>query len=255
MFKYIWTPAGNCYPEQKERRKCLAESKRLWFYSFLLPTELEGSDRLTCSFHFQGANLQFKTRYHYITNITEAHTRTRKSILHVQRPLAGGAKGLWSPLQQTQLCDQSDSIMQINSSIFYSPFRSHHSALSWSLVSNQITGIMPCLWKSQRMGEEVLKDLLNHISYSPISTLGTKHKFGIIITSAQVPNTQQRRQKGHSIHAVCSNIKFKCESTQQIGPLIDDHDILLGRVEILKLLPSKRDSLLLEKRRATRGQH
>lgn len=127
-----------------------------------------------------------------------------------KHPLAGRAKGLWSPLQQTQLCNQSDSIMQINSSIFYSPFGSHHSALSWSLVSTQITGIMPCLWKSQRMGEEVLKDLLNHISYSPISTLGTKHKFGIIITSAQVPNTQQRRQNGPGICAACSNVKFKC---------------------------------------------
>lgn len=196
MFKYIWTPARNCYRVKKERRRRLAESKQLWFFSFLLPTELEGSDRLTCSFHFQEANLQLKTRYHYIKNITEAHTRTQNSILHVQCPFVRGAQGLWSPLQQTQLCNQLDSIMQINSSIFYSPFRSHHSALSWSLVSNQITGIMPCLWKSQRMGEEVLKDLLNHISHSLISTLGTKHKLGVIIISAQVRNTQQRLQKG-----------------------------------------------------------
>lgn len=90
VFKYIWTPAGNCYRVEKERGKRLAESKRLWFFSFLLPTELEESGRLTCSFHFQGANLQLKTCYHYIKNISEAHTRTRNSILHVQSPLVGG---------------------------------------------------------------------------------------------------------------------------------------------------------------------
>lgn len=93
MFKYIWTPAGNCYRVEKERRKRLEESKWLWFLSFLLPTELEGSDRLTCSFHFQGANLQLKTGYHYIKNIIEAHTRTQNSILDVQCPLVGELGG------------------------------------------------------------------------------------------------------------------------------------------------------------------
>lgn len=121
-----------------------------------------------------------------------------------------GAQGLSSPLQQTQLCNQSDSIMQINSSIFYSPFRSHHSALSWSLVSNQITGIMPCLWKSQRMGEEVLKDRVNYISYSPISTLGTKHKLGENNCFCSGAKYTAETTKGSVCMLLHSHTKFKC---------------------------------------------
>lgn len=127
-----------------------------------------------------------------------------------------GAQGFWSPLQQTQLCNQSDSIMQINSSIFYSPFTSHHSALSWSLVSNQITGIMPCLWKSQRMGEEVLKDRLNYISYSPISTLGTKHKLGENNCFCSGANTQQKLQKGQCV--CCSTFSYHIQMCGKSGP-------------------------------------
>lgn len=90
--------------------------------------------------------------------------------------------------------------MQISASIFYPSFISHHSALSrGSLLSNEIIGIMLCLWKSPRTGEEVWKGRLNPISYSLISTLGTKHKLRVTIASAQVPNTQQRGQKAHCV--------------------------------------------------------
>ena len=85
VFKYIWTPAGNCYRVEKERRKRLAQSKRLWFFSVLLPHRAGWIRRLTCSFHFQGVNLQLKAGYHYIKNITEP-TRARNLILQVLCP-------------------------------------------------------------------------------------------------------------------------------------------------------------------------
>jgi hypothetical protein len=129
VFKYIWAPAGNCYRVEKERQKRLAKSKWIWFYSFLFHTELERSGRLTHSFYFQVANLQLKTGYHYIKSITKAYTRLKIPISVSAMSPCWWAQEPWSPLQQTQLCNQLDSIMQINSSIFYSQFRSHHSAL------------------------------------------------------------------------------------------------------------------------------
>lgn len=102
VFKYIWTRAGNCYRVEKKRRKRLAKIKRLWFLAFSSPTELEGSDRLTCSFHFQGVNLQLKTGYHYIKNITEP-TTTQNLILQVQCPLVRSSGALVPTATNTAL--------------------------------------------------------------------------------------------------------------------------------------------------------
>lgn len=158
-------------------------------------------------FSFPGVNLQLKAGYHYIKNITEP-TRAQNLILQVLCPPVR-AQGLWSPLQQTQLCNQSDSIMQINSSIFYSQFRSHHSALSWSLVfQSNHTGIMPCLWKSQRMGTGS-STATTESRFFPRSTPGAKHKL-VVVTSAQVQNTQQRCKTGIAYVTLFSNTKFKC---------------------------------------------
>lgn len=154
MFKYIWTPAGNCYWVEKGRRKCFTESKRLWFFSILLPTELEGSDRLTCSFHFQGANLQLKTGYHYVKNITEAHARTQNSILHthiLQYPLVGDLRGPALHSNKHSFVTNRIPLCKLIQAYFIPRSDLITRALSWSPVSNQITGIMPCLRKSPRM--------------------------------------------------------------------------------------------------------
>lgn len=145
VFKYIWTPAGNCYRVEKERRRRLAESKRPGFFSFLPATEREGSDRLTRPFHFQGGNLQFKTCYHYTKDIPGAHTRTQNSILCVQNPLAGlhfnkhsfVTNGtLWCKFMQAYFIPRSFLITRHWAGV--SPFKSNHRnyAMSVEITEN-----------------------------------------------------------------------------------------------------------------------
>lgn len=89
--------------------------------------------------------------------------------------------------------------MQIHASIFYSLFISHHSALSEGL-SFQIKSQELChVCGNHREWERKYEKTSWIPLLTLISTLGTKHKLRVIITSAQVPNTQQRWQKGHCV--------------------------------------------------------
>lgn len=148
------------------------------------------------------------------------------------------AQGLWSPLQQTQLCNQSDSIMQINSSIFYSPFRSHHSALSWSLASNQITGIMFRLWKSLKKRRGSITRIIESRVFFPDFYTGWtqgNHFF------SGAKNTVETI-KGLWYILLHHNTKFKYYGMQKKWPLTNDQYVLERWVEMLQLVQGKSDS-------------
>lgn len=176
---------------RKWKTKTVSKKQVDLVFSFLLPTELEGSDTLTHSFYFLLANSQLKTGYHYAKYITKVPTRAQNPIFVSARFPCGWAKGLWSFLQQIQLCNQSHSIMQINSRIFYSPLRSHHSAQSCSLFQIKSQELWLVCENHREGREEVLQELLK--SLSQISAFGAKLKFGI--TSSWVQNIHRALYK------------------------------------------------------------